>query len=137
VLLAALAARPVGPLVVHDPATGATVAVPARSFAEDLTLGVGLIRRFGATEPTVIQALLRLLSTVLYACGDDPQRCATLENQANLLIAAAEREAVEPADLDIVYAEADTLRQALAARQPSAPRLPTDADPLPNTTPPT
>ena len=48
---------PTGPIVAHDPTAGVTVVVPARSFAEHLALGVGLIRRYGAQEPTVIQAL--------------------------------------------------------------------------------
>jgi Predicted membrane protein (DUF2254) len=65
VLFTTLATRPVGPIVAHHRPTAVTVTVPARSFAEHLALGIGLIRRYGAKEPTVIQALLRLLGTVL------------------------------------------------------------------------
>jgi hypothetical protein len=93
VLFAALAARPLGPLgpiVAHDPTAGVTVVVLARSFTEHLALGVGLIRRYGAPEPTVIQALLRLLATVLAACTE-PDRWSAIEAQADLLVAAAER----------------------------------------------
>ena len=117
VLFAALAARPAGPVVVHDVVTGTTVAVPARTFAEHLSVGIGPIRRFGAAEPTVVRTLLRLLSTTLYACGEDPDRWEVIEGQMNLLTAAAERETVERADLAPVHAEADALRQALAARR--------------------
>ena len=95
VLFAALAARPLGPIVAHDPTAGVTVVVPARSFAEHLALGVGLIRRYGAAEPTVIQALLRLLATVLAACTE-PDRWSAIEAQADLLVAAAERGVAEP-----------------------------------------
>jgi hypothetical protein len=42
---------------------------------------------------------MRLLSTVLYACGDDPDRWAAVEGQANLLLTAAQREIVEPQTL--------------------------------------
>jgi uncharacterized membrane protein len=51
VLFTALAARPVGPIVACHRPTGVTVTVPARSFAEHLALGVGLIRRYGAKSP--------------------------------------------------------------------------------------
>ena len=107
VLFAALAVRPAGPLVVHDTATGTAVGVPARTFAEHLSVGIGPIRRFGASEPTVMRTLLRLLSTTLYACGEDPDRWEAIECQMNLLTAAAERETVERADLAPVHAEAD------------------------------
>ncbi len=132
VLFAALAARPIGPLVVHDPASPTTVAVPTRSFAEHLALGVGLIRRFGAKEPTVVHALLRLLSTVLRTCRDEPERWTALQHQAELLVTAAEREAKEPADLASVYAEANALRQALATRRSAASSA---AQPTPNSSP--
>ena len=123
VLFAELAARPVGGLVARDASGTVTVAVPGRSFGEHIALGVGLIRRYGAREPTVVQALLRLLSTVLSATGDEPERWAAIEGQADLVVAAAEREIIEPADLIIVHAEADALHQALAARRTGVPRV--------------
>jgi uncharacterized membrane protein len=125
VLYAALARRPVGPLVAHDRSGTVTAAVPARSFAELLAIGVGLIRRYGAQEPTVIQALLRMLTTVATTGGaDDPDVATALEREANLLVAAAEREAQEPADLAVVYTEAETLRHALSARSGKASPAP-------------
>jgi uncharacterized membrane protein len=81
--------------------------------------------------------LLRLLSTVLYACADDPDQWATLEDQAKLVLAAAEREVVEPTDLALVHAEADALSQSLAARRAGKLRGPADAPRLPKTSPPT
>jgi uncharacterized membrane protein len=137
VLFTALAARPLGPVVAHHRPTAVTVTVPARSFAEQLALGVGLIRRYGAKEPTVIQALLRLLTTVLTACAD-ADRWSAIETQANLLVAAAEREVAEPGDLAVVYAEADILRQDLASRRTGTPADPAiDATQYPATPPPT
>jgi uncharacterized membrane protein len=120
VLFAALARRPVGPLVAHDRSGTITAAVPARSFAELLAIGVGLIRRYGAKEPTVIQALLRMLTTVLTTGAEDPEVWTAVEREANLLVAAAEREAEEPADLAVVYTEAETLHVALSARRATA-----------------
>ena len=136
VLFTALAARPLGPIVAHDPTTGVTVVVPARSFTEHLALGVGLIRRYGAPEPTVIQALLRLLATVLAACTE-PDRWSAIEAQADLLVAAAERGVAEHADLAIVYAEAAALRRDVAARRAGAPPSPaTTSGRHPSTPPP-
>jgi uncharacterized membrane protein len=116
VLYMALAARPLGPIVAHDPAGEATVTIPSRSFAEHLTLGVGLIRRYGAAEPTVVQALLRLLGTVLMVCAD-ADRLLAIETQVDLLVAAAARSVAEEADLALVHAEAETVRKDLARRR--------------------
>jgi uncharacterized membrane protein len=131
VLFTALAARPLGPIVAHDPATAITVTIPARSFPEHLALGIGLIRRYGASEPTVVQALLRLLGTVLTACTD-ADRWSVIETQVDLLVAAAERQVIEKADLDAVYAEADTVRHELTRGRAEAPDSPS-AGPVPNT----
>ena len=126
VLFAALAARPLGPIVAHDPTAGVTVAVPARSFAEHLALGVGLIRRYGAQEPTVIQALLRLLATVL----DRLHRTRPLVGDRGPGRPPRRRgrtRGSRPADLAVVYAEADTLRRDAGrppSRRPAQPRHP-------------
>ena len=120
VLFTALAARPLGPILAHDTTTGVTVVVPARSFTENLALGLGLIRRYGAQEPTVIQALLRLLVTVLAACTE-PDRWSAIEAEADLLVAAAERGVADHADLATVHVEADALRRDLAARRATEP----------------
>jgi uncharacterized membrane protein len=117
VLYAAYAARPVGDQVVRDPTRSVLVAVPARSFAENLALGLGLIRRFGAAEPTVIAALLRLVAAVLEATGAEPDRWTAIENEADLLVAAAERTIVEPVDLQMVHRERAAVEQLLLIRR--------------------
>ena len=95
-----------------------------------------MIRRYGAQEPTVIQALLRLLATVLAACTE-PDRWSAIEAQADLLVAAAERGVADHADLAIVYAEAAALRRDLAARRAGAPLSPaTHSGRHPSTPPP-
>jgi uncharacterized membrane protein len=120
VLFAAMAARPVGHQVVHDETGTITVAVPTMSFTHSLGVCVGLIRRYGAREPTVMQTLLRLLRTVVTVCVDDPERWAAIEREAELIIAAADRETVEKADLARVHAEAEAVREALASRRAGA-----------------
>jgi uncharacterized membrane protein len=111
VLYAALARRPPGDLVEY--AQGCRVMIPARSFPEHLALGVGLIRRYGATEPTVIAALLRLLIATLQPGGLAPEHRAAVAEEADLLVSAAERAVAEPADLAVVHSQRAVLDLAL------------------------
>jgi uncharacterized membrane protein len=99
VIFCALAARPLGDDVVRDEAGSAVVIVPGRRFGDYLATMCGLIRRFGAPEPTVAVALLRLLTDCLTFVGADVTRRADIREQADLILAAAEREVAEPADL--------------------------------------
>jgi uncharacterized membrane protein len=78
----------------------------------------GLIRRYGAGEPTVAHALLRLLGSCAALAGDDPERYAAIEDQARIVIADAEREVAQPADLALAHAEAEAVRQAVAGHGP-------------------
>src|SRR5215468_3115928 len=73
VIFCALARRPLGVHVITD-SKGSAVIVPGRRFPEYLAVTCGLIRRYGAREPTVAHALLRLLSSCAVAT-DDPERC--------------------------------------------------------------
>ena len=114
VLFTGLASRPLGDQVARAATGPATVTVPGRSFAEHLAWGLGLIRRYGAGEPTVAHALLHLLSTTLTATNP-PERWAAIEEQARLVVTDAERAVVQPADLALVHTEADGLADALAA----------------------
>jgi len=114
VLYVALATQPPGEMSAR--AQGCVVAIPNRSFAEHLALGVGLIRRYGAAEPTVVAALLRLLTATLEVCGRVPEQRAAIVEQADLLVSAARREVAEPADLALVHAQRAVLDTALDAR---------------------
>ncbi len=121
VLYCELAVHPLGEQVRRSPDGSVVVSVPGRSFGGLLALGVGLIRRFGAAEPTVVQALLRLLVACL-AATDDPDRWAAVEREATLLVADAERATAQPADLHLVHAEERALRTELAERRASLRR---------------
>jgi uncharacterized membrane protein len=101
------------------------VIVPGRRFPEYLAVMCGLIRRYGAREPTVAHALLRLLGNCAAVAGDDPERCAAIEEQARIVVADAEREVAQPADLTLAHAEAEAVRQ-LVGRPGPAPHTPTD-----------
>jgi uncharacterized membrane protein len=118
-----LARRRVGPIVVRGAAARATVVVPARSTADHLDVGMGLIRRYGAGEPTVVHALLTALTAVLMAAPDDADGARAVEHQADLLVRTAERRVDEPGDLRAVQAVDEDLRRLLAASR-AAPQTP-------------
>jgi len=70
----------------------------------------GLIRRYGAAEPTLMLALLQLLdncAAVLPAA--DPARWATIGEHTELILDDATRTIQQPADLAPVRATAQTL----------------------------
>jgi uncharacterized membrane protein len=119
VIFCALAQRPLGNHVVRD-GSGAAVIVPGRRFGEYLATMCGLIRRYGAGEPTVAYALLRLLGNCAAVAGDDPERRAAIEEQARIVVADAEREVAQPADLALAHAEAEAVRQVVAGHRPGS-----------------
>jgi uncharacterized membrane protein len=121
VLFGALAARPVGDYVGRDAGGVVRLMVPGRRFAEILTITVGLIRRYGAAEPTVVQTLLRLLTSCAALSIEDPRRFSDIEKQARLLVADAERMVGQPEDLVLVRAQAESVDRVLSDRRAGRP----------------
>jgi uncharacterized membrane protein len=123
VIFCALAKHPLGNHVVRA-GNGAAVIVPGRGFPDYLAVMCGLIRRYGAREPAVACALLRLLGSCAAVARGDRERSAAIEEQARIVIADAEREATQPADLALAHAEAEAVRQAVAGYRPHHTRPP-------------
>ena len=123
VLFGALAARPVGDYVARGPDGTVRLIVPGRRFAEILSITLGLIRRYGAAEPNVVQALLRLLAICASLAVEDPRRWADIETEAHLLVAAAERAVAQPEDLDTVHVQAQNVARVLSERRGAAPDM--------------
>ncbi|MGW3496494.1 DUF2254 domain-containing protein [Streptomyces sp. NPDC001020] len=119
VIFCVLARRPLGNHVVRD-AGGAAVIIPGRRFPEYLAVMCGLIRRYGAREPTVAHALLRLLHNCATVAADDAERSAAIEEQARIVIADAEREVAQPTDLALAHAEAEAVRRQVARNRSTA-----------------
>lgn len=124
VLFGALAARPVGDHAGRDSDGTVRVLVPGRRFGEILTITVGLIRRYGAREPNVAQALMRLLATCAALSIEDPDRWAEIETQARLLLADCERAVDRTEDLESVQAQAQHLDEVLRERRAGRPTVP-------------
>src|SRR6266571_5098898 len=113
VIFCTLAQRPLGTFVARD-GSGAAVIIPGRRFGDYLAVMCGLIRRYGAGEPTVAHALLRLLGNCAAVAGDDPGHGTAIAEQARLIVSDAEREVAQPSDLDFTHAEAESVLQAVA-----------------------
>jgi uncharacterized membrane protein len=118
VIFSVLASRPVGDRLARR---GDTVAiVPGWRFSQYLATACGLVRRYGAGEPTVAQALLRMLTNCAANVRDEPERWAAIEEQARLIVEAAERRVAQVEDLVVVRRSAESLWQALGARRQAA-----------------
>ena len=106
VLLAALAQRPLGNQQLRDADGAVRVVVPGRDLVYYLDLATGQVRRYGAAEPRVIRALLRVLRNTSTFCRTDADREA-VAFQVRLVREAAETAIRQPADLAPVCDFAD------------------------------
>lgn len=98
VIFTAMAQHPLGPFVAY--AGEAVVVVPSRRFGEYLGTMCGLVRRYGAAEPTVMVALLRLLENCAIVVQHDWTRLSNIADQAKLILADAEARTLQPQDLE-------------------------------------
>jgi uncharacterized membrane protein len=115
-ILVSLAARTLGSVVIHR--SDGTLVVPARRFADYLASAVGPIRRYGAAEPTVVVALLTLMSMSAGHTELTRRRAEAIRGEAALLLEDAERRTENPADLRTVHVAYAELERALAAGPP-------------------
>lgn len=107
VIFSELARHPLGPYVAGQGQV--VVVVPSRRFEEYLATMCGLVRRYGAGEPTVAIALLRLLENCAWVAGFDANRLRHLADEARLIGADAERKIHQQADLQPVTAAEQAL----------------------------
>jgi uncharacterized membrane protein len=107
VLLCALAPRPLGDYQIEGKNT-ARVIIRAPAFSDYAELTCSLIRRYGASEPTVAAALLVLLQDA-QALTSDPDRLQVLAREARLVLSDAEQSTGQPADLVRVRDQAGSL----------------------------
>ena len=106
VLLAALAQRRLGNQQLCSAERAVRVLVRGRDLAYYLDLATGQMRRYGASEPRVIRALLRVLRITSTFCRTDADREA-VAFQVRLVREAAETAIRQPADLAPVRDFAD------------------------------
>ncbi|HEU4397542.1 MAG TPA: DUF2254 family protein [Actinomycetota bacterium] len=115
VIIHTLAGRRLGDHLGRDAAGAVRAAVPFAGFADYLRLATAQIRRYGAKEPGVARALLRLLD----AAGErvaDPERRGAVARHVRLVMADAERETAQPADAAAVLADGAAVLARLERR---------------------
>ncbi|MBA2530418.1 MAG: DUF2254 domain-containing protein [Euzebyales bacterium] len=120
-LLRALAERPPGPLVWRDEEQTTRLVVRRPGFEALLRDVCGQIRRYGAGEPTVMEALLNLLRDAGDGARDAARRQAVLV-EIDLVERAASRSVDEPTDLERVTASAGAARRAVEGDRRPGPR---------------
>ena len=108
VLLCALASRPLGHHLLRDLEGELRVVVRGGDLRYYLDLAIGQIRRYGATEPRVLRALLRALRSTGSFCLDDAGRALVAE-QVRLVVEAARSAVVQPEDLEQVTVHAEAV----------------------------
>lgn len=113
VLLAALAVRPLGCVLAHDGAGDLRAVLPGRDLAYYIELATGQIRRYGADEPRVAEALLRVLGSTGGFCRDDAGRAVVAEH-VRLVLEVAERGIAQEADRLPVARHGEALLRDLA-----------------------
>jgi len=124
VIFCGMAIRPLGDQVAQDAKGAGMVLVPGRRFGELLAVMCGTIRRYGAAEPIVCQALLRLLNSCSTLVGEDPARRAAIDKQVALIMLDAERRIAQPDDLVAVRAAAAAIEKAAPTVLEEAPKPP-------------
>ena len=122
VIFSTLGPRPLGDVVLRD--GDGVVILPGRRFDELLSLACGLIRRYGSREPTVLLALLRLLGNCTEFIGDNRDREAVIHEQAELILAAGERDIAQPEDVVALRAGFEAVERHLPARPTTVPVTP-------------
>ena len=109
-ILAALSLRQHGPRAVSDAQGTVRLHVPARDFAYLVDLALGQVRRYGAGEPRVVRALLRVCSDL--AWFGSAAHHAVVRQYVETLLSDVSRLVAQPADRDPLLAEGAALLKA-------------------------
>lgn len=126
VLLAALAAHPLGAVGYHDANGAVRLIVPGRDLDYYVELAVGQVRRFGGAEPRVARAVLRVLTETVRFCRDDDGR-SVIARQIDLVVEAAAQSIRQGSDLASVVSYGEHARAICIS--PARDRIPADATP--------
>ncbi|WP_447002090.1 DUF2254 domain-containing protein [Saccharothrix isguenensis] len=110
-LLVKITGRRLGGTLHEDDQTVGRVVVPDRDITYYLDLACGQVRRYGRREPTVLNALLRMLRDVAAATRDEDQRTAVAV-QVDLITDEMDS-SLSRYDIDGVEDMARRVRQAL------------------------
>lgn len=111
-ILAGLAIRKHGPQAVRDSQGVVRLHIPARDFDYLMELALGQVRRYGANEPRVVRALLRVCSDVAWF-GSEAHH-AVVRRYVETLLDDVRRVVPQAADREPLLAEGAAVLAALA-----------------------
>jgi uncharacterized membrane protein len=111
-ILAALAVKQHGPQAVMDAEGIVRLHVPARDFDYLMELALGQVRRYGASEPRVVRALLRVCRDVAWF-GDEVHR-VVVRRYVETLLDDVRRTIPQAADREPLLAEGGAMLADLA-----------------------
>jgi uncharacterized membrane protein len=111
-ILAALTVRQHGPYAVKDRQGLVRLHVPARDFEYLLELALGQVRRYGANEPRVVRALLRVCRDVGSLSGEGHR--TVVRRYVETLLDDVRRMVPQAADREPLLAEGAAVLAALA-----------------------
>jgi uncharacterized membrane protein len=109
-ILASLALRQHGPQAVADAQGAIRLHVPARDFAYLLDLALGQVRRYGANEPRVVRALLRVCRDLTWF--GEAAHHTVVRRYVETLLSDVTRLVAQPADRDPLLAEGAAVLKA-------------------------
>ena len=112
-ILAALSLRQHGPQAVADAQGTVRLHVPARDFTYLVDLALGQVRRYGANEPRVVQALLRVCRDLVWF--GDAAHHAVVRQYVEALLSDVTRLVAQPADREPLLAEGAAVLKAFDA----------------------
>lgn len=113
VVLAALAGHRLGPIRLADPSGTERLHIPARDFDYLFDLALGQVRRYGASEPRVVRALLRVCRDIAWFC--DGARLQVVRHFVEVLLDDVTRVVPQGADREPLLHEGRRLLAELAA----------------------
>ena len=119
VLCCDIAVRPLGALMLSDPAGRGRVIVPDNKFADYIFFIINTIGRYANNEYLVMSALVRMLRSCYEVLPAGSDRLSILDRAATRVLGDAERGMRRPSDLEQLRRSVVRLQSHLAAKQGS------------------
>jgi uncharacterized membrane protein len=120
VILGTLATRQMGDQDRADPSGKVRVVVRERTFNDLARLAFDQIRHYGAKDHVIVMRMLDTIAQIA-SVASEPTYLAALDQQADKIAAAAERELVDQSELQGVQAHLEAVRNA-TRRHSAEPR---------------